>query len=177
MAFAICTALEKCGVRVVLTGGSAATVYAPRAYQSRDLDFIVQFHPQDAKPGEVLANLGYKLEGQTYAHSQSPLTLDFPPGPLMIGSDYIHKWTTLRSRKRILHILSPTDCCRDRLAGFLFWKDFRSLDQALAVARAQSKKIKLKIIRDWCKRENCLPQFNEFLKRLKGFSKKKGSSA
>lgn len=167
VAFEICTALDHIGVRAVLTGGSAATVYAPRAYQSRDLDFIVQFHAQAAKPGDALKALGYTLHGQTYEHACNPLTLDFPKGPLMVGGDYLPKWSTMRKGRKILHILTPTDCCRDRLAAFLFWKDFSGLEQALAVARTHRTKVNLKAIRDWCLREGEPERFAEFERRLR----------
>ena len=45
VAFAVCTALHTNGGVAVLTGGSAATYYAPDAYQSRDLDFLHAFDP------------------------------------------------------------------------------------------------------------------------------------
>ena len=166
VAFEICTALEKIGVTAVLTGGSAATVYAPQAYQSRDLDFIVQFHKESARPGETLKKLGYSLRGQYYEHVSNSLTLDFPRGPLMIGSDYVQNWDTLRQGNRLLHILSPTDCCRDRLAGFLFWNDFSALGQALAVARIKKSQIKMKTIRSWCIHEDAQEKFEEFARRL-----------
>lgn len=41
VAFAVGTALERAGITAVLTGGSAATFYAPDAYQSSDLDFLI----------------------------------------------------------------------------------------------------------------------------------------
>lgn len=41
VAFAVCTALHRAGYTSVLTGGSAATFYAPTAYQSKDLDFVI----------------------------------------------------------------------------------------------------------------------------------------
>jgi hypothetical protein len=43
VAFAVCTALEHGGIRAVLTGGSAATYWAPDVYQSRDADFVLNF--------------------------------------------------------------------------------------------------------------------------------------
>lgn len=160
VAFAVCTALHQAGITAVLTGGSAATVYAEGAYQSRDLDFVLTF----AAPGgsEVLAALGYRLVGNVYHHAVNPLTLDFPPGPLMVGGEIVSAWDTLREDETLLHILKPTDCCRDRLAGFLFWNDRGSLAQALAVARVQRKRIELPVIRAWCEREGRLEKFAEF---------------
>ena len=137
----------------MLTGGSAATVYAPSAYQSRDLDFILQFSTRHADGARVLSSLGYELSGNFYVHTQNELTLDFPPGPLSVGGDVLTRWDTLREGEAVLHILDPTDSCRDRLAGFIFWNDRGSLDQAVAVALSQEKRLDLDRIRDWCRRE------------------------
>src|SRR5690606_901155 len=62
VAFAVCTALDRAGTKAVLTGGSAATYYAPDAYQSGDLDFVIAFHGADAAEPALLA-LGYRREG------------------------------------------------------------------------------------------------------------------
>jgi hypothetical protein len=50
VAFAVCTALDRDGITAVLTGGSAATFYAPEAYQSEDADFVLSF---DARPSDA----------------------------------------------------------------------------------------------------------------------------
>jgi len=150
----------------VLTGGSAATVYAPSAYQSRDLDFVIQFGSRQAEGAQVLSALGYQLSGNFYVHGQNDLTLDFPPGPLSVGGDVVTRWDTLREGDLVLHILDPTDSCRDRLAGFIFWHDRGSLDQAVAVAMSQHARIDLDRIRDWCRRERRIEGFSEFRRRL-----------
>ena len=115
IAFAVCTELDRVGLRVVLTGGSAATVYAAEDYLSRDLDFIIQYGHGKSNPSRILSHLGYTPEGDVYTHQQSPFTLEFPPGPLSVGRDLIDSWDTIREGDQVLHILSPTDCCRDRL--------------------------------------------------------------
>lgn len=61
VAFAVCTAMDGAGFTVVLTGGSAATYYAPEAYQSRDVDFVITLR---GKAGEkALESIGYKRKG------------------------------------------------------------------------------------------------------------------
>lgn len=114
VAFKVCTALDGVGLTAVLTGGSAATVYAPAAYQSRNLDFVIEFvdapHADHAK---ALTSLGYREHEGQYVHRENPLTLEFPPGPLSVGKELITKWDTLREGERLLHILRPIDCCRD----------------------------------------------------------------
>lgn len=168
IAFEVCTALDAVGATAVLTGGSAATVYSEGAYQSHDLDYVLTFTSDEA--ARALSDLGFSLDGQTYRHPRSDFTLDFPPGPLTIGGDIVTTWDTLREGSRLLHILSPTDSCRDRLAGFLFWNDRGSLDQALHVARVQFERIDFESIRSWCEREGQREKHREFVEQLDRFS-------
>jgi hypothetical protein len=163
VAFAVCTALHHRGFVVVLTGGSAATFYAPRAYQSKDLDFVITLRGDAGD--ETLTSLGYRRKGDYYVHPESPFPLEFPPGPLAIGDDLVKEWSTVKKGKRLLYVLSPTDSCRDRLASFLFWNDFNGLEQALAVFRAQRTKIDLDVIQAWCAREKQREKFEAFLAR------------
>jgi hypothetical protein len=166
VAFIVCTALHREGVTAVLTGGSAATVYAPDAYQSRDLDFIVELRARGADAAGALAALGYRLAGNHYEHIVNPLLLEFPKGPLAVGGDLIREWETLRDGELLLHIIRPTDCCRDRLAGFLFWNDRGSLHQAAAVARAQRENVDIEAVRVWCESEGHMEKFAEFERAL-----------
>jgi hypothetical protein len=167
VAFIVCTALHDEGITAVLTGGSAATVYAPHAYQSLDLDFIIQFQRRESNASGALASLGYSLDGTHYIHNENPLILEFPMGPLAVGGDLIQKWVTMNNDGLILHIISPTDCCRDRLAGFLFWNDRGSLQQAIYVALAQTEKMHLKTIQRWCTDEGHLEKYIEFERTYK----------
>jgi hypothetical protein len=149
VAFVVCTSLDRSGTIAVLTGGSAATVYAPAAHQSRDLDFVLTFRGDGA--ADVIASLGYTSSSGTYSHPENPLTLEFVDGPLQVGRDVISEYDTLRESEHLLNIISPTDSCRDRLAGFMFWNDRASLTQAAAVAREQT--VDMKAIAKWCRRE------------------------
>jgi hypothetical protein len=170
IAFEVCTALEQAGYRAVLTGGSAATYYAPDAYQSGDLDFVITLTPpklKDAKKGErALASLGFQKKANAYRHPRTHFVLEFPKGPLGVGDELIHRWSTVRRRKQTLHVLSPTDSCRDRLASFLFWNDFSGLEQAIAVQQARADEVDLKIIEGWCKKEGHPQKFALFASRL-----------
>lgn len=164
VAFAVCTALDRISITAVLTGGSAATYYAPDAYQSRDLDFVVTL--QAPGGGAELAKLGFSEGGQVYRHPDTHFTLDFPRGPLAVGDDLVDEWRTDRREGELLHVLSPTDSCRDRLASFLFWNDFSGLEQALGVARTQRRKVDLAKIEAWCRKESHLEKFGLFRSRL-----------
>jgi hypothetical protein len=166
VAFAVCTALDRSGITAVLTGGSAATYYAPDAYQSSDIDFVITFTGDRGKGEPALRDLGYRRKGDFYVHSSAAFPLEFPPGPLMIGDDLIRSWSTDARGREQLNVLSPTDCCRDRLAALLYWNDFSGLEQALSVCRAQWKRIDLPAIRTWCEREGQREKFELFVGRL-----------
>lgn len=166
VAFVVCTALHDGGIEAVLTGGSAATVYAPHACQSHDIDFIVTFHARESNAGKILSSLGYREAQDHYEHPNSALILEFPQGPLAIGRELVQKWDTLREGTLMLHIIRPTDSCRDRLAGFLFWNDRGSLDQAVAVAKAKQKDVDMDVIRRWCRAEGKADVFAAFEREL-----------
>ncbi len=168
VAFIVCTALSKSGLKAVLTGGSAATYYAPRAYQSRDMDFVIQFVEGEGRRrgADALKSLGYKELGGTYDHALSPFTLEFPPGPLAVGDDLIREWATIERTDMLLHVLTPTDCVRDRLLWFYLQPtDRSSLAAAVGVARSQS--VDIDLVRSWSSREGFADKFEEFTKRVR----------
>jgi hypothetical protein len=109
VAFAVSTALDQAGIVAVLTGGSAATYHAPDAVQSLDLDFVITMHANAGEP--ALTALGYSRTGDYYQHHDSPFSLEFPPGPLGVGSDLIDSWDTVRRAAQVLYVLSATDSC------------------------------------------------------------------
>jgi hypothetical protein len=164
IAFAVCTALDRKGFRAVLTGGSAATYYAPDAYQSGDLDFVVTVRGTEGEA--ALSSLGFARKGDFYRHPRSHFLLEFPNGPLAVGDDLIETWSTVRRGDEVLYVLSPTDSCRDRLASFLFWNDFSGLEQAIAVFHAQPNAVDLNIIDGWCRREGHGQKFGLFASRI-----------
>jgi len=169
VAYEVCTALGRAGFTAVLTGGSAATFYAPEAYLSDDLDFVLALRGTNGE--SALRQLGYERRGDFYLHASSRFLLEFPPGPLAVGDELVRTWSTHRHRGKVLHVLTPTDSCRDRLASFLFWNDFRGLEQALHVYRAQRRKVDLGSINAWCTRERQPDKFELFEHRLRARSR------
>lgn len=166
LAFIVCTALEQAGEIAVLSGGGAATVYAPEAYQSHDLDFIFAMWSAGGPiKADALTRLGFVGRLGSYTHPLSPYSVDFPAGPLAVGDEMITSWETLREGDLLLHILSPTDCVRDRLAWFFYGRDHSALDQAVAVALRCS--IDLSVINAWAEREGQKVPLAQFLSRLR----------
>ncbi|MHB8878252.1 MAG: hypothetical protein ACYC8T_31540 [Myxococcaceae bacterium] len=175
VAFEVCSALARHGFVAVLTGGSAATYYAPDAYQSCDLDFVLTFRGTDGD--QALQALGYQRRGDFYVHAASPFPLEFPPGPLAIGEDSVTTWSTVKRGDEVLHILTPTDSCRDRLASYLFWTDLSGLEQALAVHLARPEEVDLHAVREWCRREGHARKFELYEARLASAPRRPGKGS
>ena len=150
-AFKVCTLFDRANKTIVLTGGSAATVYSRGAYMSSDIDFVLTYWGEARDQAKELIELGFQ-PGQTYRHELLPFTLDFIQDELAVGSKSIREWSSLVQDNLVLHILSPTDCVLDRLAGAIHWEDFSAIDQAVLVA--QSQIVDIDEVQKWCHSEN-----------------------
>lgn len=165
--FALVTgdALRRAGIRAVLTGGACASVHTDGAYASVDADFIllgaVDRHDLDA----ALAPLGFRRAGDRYVHPRSGFYVEFPRGPLAIGSDDgVRPAAHASGRLRCL-ALSATDSCRDRLAAFYHWNDRQSL--GVAVRIALRNRVAWRVIREWSRKEGFLDRYEEFLQAVR----------
>ena len=154
VAFAVCTALERGGEHAVLCGGSAATFYVPEKYESRDLDFVLHFGARTTAVDAALEPLGYvRSPEKLYRHPAARFTVEFPPGPLAIGSETITKYATEHHGDLVLYVYTPTDVVRDRFMHFWAWGDERALRVALDVAAACGAAIDVASIEAWTERE------------------------
>ena len=154
VAFAACTALEGAGEVAVLCGGSAATYYAPDAYQSRDLDFVLRFAARARVVDDALRPLGYvRAPEGLYRNPRIVYTIEFPSGPLAIGSDTVTSYATERRGEQLLHVYTPTDVVRDRFMHYWAWGDQGALRVALAVAAARVGDVDADSIEAWSARE------------------------
>ena len=169
VAFAVCTAMQDAGETVVLSGGGAAAFYAPDAYVTRDLDFILRFS-FSAPPSEPILNLGFRQTSSRgiYAHPDTIYTVEFIPGPLAIGDDIVTEWQTIECGAQLLNIITPTDSVRDRLAAGIHWHDLNAARQAAHVARAQS--VNLDAVRSWCTAEGGERVWVAFQEQLRALS-------
>jgi hypothetical protein len=109
-----------------------------------------------------LGATGFRVDKDCYRHPESPYPIEFPPGPLAVGREFLTGWRTVQSAEGILHVLHPTDSVKDRLAAFIHWNDRSGLSQALAVARAIPDDIDLASIEAWAEGENGRAKFAEF---------------
>jgi len=79
-------ALRELGYDPVVVGGSAATLHAPEAYRSADIDMvIIGGVRQNAEVIDKLAAIGFALQNGMFFHKQSPYTIEFVPSPVMMA--------------------------------------------------------------------------------------------
>jgi hypothetical protein len=146
-----------------LVGGACVSIYSENKYQSYDLDYVTY---ENAKTiGRVLSELGFYSRGRYFVHNQTSFYIDLVTPPVAIGKSPIKKFNSLRSSIGEIKLLSPTDCVKDRLAGFYHWNDIQALEQAVLVFKDQ--KIDIDELEKWSANENCLEKFQIFLKKIK----------
>ncbi len=156
--------LSKNGIDAVLVGGAVVSIYSDGAYESGDLDFIIQNLIKDKLP-QIMLEIGFKKKGRHFVHPDCKhLFVEFPSGPLGIGEDYSIRPVEKIENGQRLKILSPTDCIKDRLASYIHFKSKEGLDQAWLVARNQP--FKKSVIEKWCILEGASWAYDEFIQGL-----------
>ncbi len=155
--------LKDSKIDAVLVGGAVVSIYSENKYQSYDLDFI---SITDLKTLETtLVKVGFYKEGNYFKHNSTEFFIEFPTPPVSVGNHPVHEFSVIESEKGFLKLLTPTYCVMDRLAGFYFWNDWQSLDQAILVVKHH--KIDFSKIKKWSKEENELDKYNIFINKLK----------
>jgi len=166
----IAKTLKSEGIDVVLTGGSCVSIYSNERYVSMDLDFIDVSLKTNKQIGLALKTIGFESNHQNsryFAHPDTHLTVEFPSAPLTIGDEFIpsSQVASLETAQGTLRLLSPTDCVKDRLANYYYFRDRQCLDQALMVAAQHP--INLVTLKEWHENEKQSEQFLEFVALMK----------
>ena len=140
------------------------SIYTNNEYESSDLDFISS--ASSGKIADAMASLGFERRGRMFSHPTTPLSVEFPAGPLAIGDELIRETEVGRKRTAsgTIRLLTPTQCVMDRLAAYFHWNDLQSLDQAVMVA--SSHKITLAKVAAWAKREGATQKLAKFRQQL-----------
>ena len=157
--------LKQKGIDTILVGGAVVSIYSNGAYRSGDLDFV-KVSMFVTKLEETMNELGFKKHGRHFVHPECKhLFVEFPGGPpLGIGEDNTIVPDEVEVNGTVIKIFSPTDCVKDRLASYIHFKAPEGLDQAVLVAKNQE--VNLASIKKWCKGENSLNVFEEFIEAL-----------
>lgn len=160
----VCEALSQGGIKAFLSGGAVVSIYTENKYQSYDLDFVT--HADRSKIKKVMEALGFKQDkSRLYSHPNTQFMVEFPGAAMMVGDQPVTQFAEVKFQNGKLRLLTPTDCIKDRLAAYYHWNDRQGLNQAIAVAKAQS--IKLEEIKTWSIREGMKDKLQDFLDGLK----------
>lgn len=158
--------LKKRNIDSILVGGAVVSIYSEGAYESGDLDFVLTDMFVKNLP-QVMAEIGFiKKSGRHFEHPDCKhLFVEFPSSFLEIGEDNKISPDEIIVEGIKIKILSPTDCVRDRLAGYMYFKSRDNFDQAVLVAIKHP--INLEKVKKWCETEKHPEVFEEFVKHLK----------
>jgi hypothetical protein len=159
------------GISSVLVGGSVVSIYTKGIYKSGDLDIVCNsFNLTIGDLIPIMKKIGFKKRksGRHFEHPKCKhIFVEFLSPPVMIAEDFNILPDEILVEGKVIKILSPTDCIKDRLASFIYFKSRDSLEQALLVAENQP--FDIKEIKRWIKNEGVQSSegFKEFLKEIK----------
>lgn len=159
--------LEGAGIPTVLVGGAVVAIYSEGLYRSGDLDMVLDPHRR-SEVTEALKEIGFVPDKSRYfKHPECKhLYLEFPPGPVELGEEHPVYPAEIPVEGRILRLLSPTDCVKDRLAAYIHWNLRDNFRQAVLVARRQKERIDFQNLAAWCEREGGAEAYAKLLDEL-----------
>ena len=164
VAAAVGDVLRRSGIDAVLTGGACASLHSRGRYQSNDVDFILGSPVGRVKLDQAMAGVGFAREGDRYVHPETAFYVEFPAGPLAIGSDASIRPIVCRKGALVFRSLDATDSVRDRLAAYLFWRDLQAFDAAVQIALLQP--LVASRLRRWFDAEGRLAELRNFLRAV-----------
>ena len=157
--------LQKQGINVVLSGGSAVSFYSSNKYVSKDLDLINAKFARRRDIKLVMEKIGFQEKGRYFVNPDTDYFVEFPDGPLSVGEEPVKEIDEYKLSTGTLRVISATDCVKDRLCAYYFWNDQQGLAQAVLVAKSQ--KVDLKEVKRWSEVEGKLNEYGVFQSKLK----------
>jgi len=158
------THLRQKGIQVVLSGGASVSLYSNNKYLSKDLDLINVNFAKRGRIRQAMEEIGFSEKGRYFIHPAAQSFVEFPDGPLSVGEEPVKEVKEIKFETGILRVISATDCVKDRLCAFYFWRDQQGLAQAVLVA--EYNKVDMKELERWSKAEGKMIEFDEFKRRI-----------
>ena len=157
--------LENAGSCSVLVGGAALAIHTEGRYRTSNLDLVPDDLMRREVP-EILHSLGFAAQRKrNFVHSECPhLAIRLPMGPVEIGGEFPIVPDEIEVEGRRLRILSPSDCVKDRIVGYVHQGSRTYFDQAVLVCIHQPARVDLGQIEHWCEGNGSMGAFKE-LKR------------
>ncbi|MBI3159043.1 MAG: hypothetical protein HYZ26_05535 [Chloroflexi bacterium] len=154
------------GMEFVLSGGAAVTIYSGDKYVSLDIDLVPLTAIPRKRIAKAMAEMGFSQQGRHFTHPESPYFVEFPAGPLAIGSQPVYSIEEKVLPTGVLKVISATDCVKDRLSAYYHWGDLQALEQAKLVANQGT--IDLHEVERWSVVEGKSEEFNRVREALAG---------
>ena len=150
--------LESQGIFVTVSGGSAVQIYSNGLYTSKDIDMVDMYDESSNKIKKAMEEIGFIQEAKIkkyFKHPDSEYYIEFPLGPLGVGDEdiSIEQTKTIKTEYGVVRILSATDSLKDRLSGYIFFKDKQNLAQAKDIIKVQKDNIDFDDLERWLKNE------------------------
>ncbi len=164
VALTVGAVLRRHGIGAVLTGGACASLHTDGSYVSKDADFVVRGAARQEELDAAMREIGFERRGDRYVHPTIRFYVEFPPGPLSVGSDLDIEPVDVVGAAGPAWVLSPTDSCRDRLAAFYHWNDRQSLRVAVTIAAV--RQVDMARIKAWSRTEDSLEEYRTFAEEL-----------
>lgn len=139
--------LRERGIDAVLSGGAAVALFSTNAYVSADIDLVPMYAAPRKQIKAAMHEIGFTEKNRYFVHPDTQHIVEFPAGPLAIGDEPVASIRQVRLATGVLRVISPTDCVKDRLTAYYYWKDRQSLSQAVLVAT--SNRVNLNEIKRW----------------------------
>ncbi len=155
--------LRKKGIKVILSGGAAVSIYTVNKYVSADIDLVEHYHVERRRIKTAMEEIGFHEDNRHFIHPDTKHIVEFPTGPLSIGEEPVWHIREIRFTTGVLRVISPTDCVKDRLAAYYYWQDQQSLTQALLVA--MHNRININEVKRWSQVSGNIKGFEIFLEK------------
>jgi len=156
--------LTKNAIEAILSGGACVTIYTKNKFMSYDLDFVLISYDKQKEVRQLLTEVGFYEEDRYFKHNDTEFFIDFISPPLSVGQEPVREISEIKKGGRVLKLLSPTDCVKDRLAAFYHWNDRQSLEQAVLVCK--EVEVDLKEVKRWSINEGMSDKYEKFIERL-----------
>ncbi len=155
--------LRKKGIHVVLSGGTAVSIHSVNEYVSADIDLVPLYSADRKQIKAAMLEIGFHERNRYFVHPGSKHIVEFPRGPLSVGDESVKEIKNIRLATGVLRVISPTDCVKDRLAAYYYWKDQQSFAQALLVAK--HNRIDMNEVKRWSQASGNTLEFQVFLEK------------
>lgn len=133
--------LRQRGFEVVVVGGSSITLHAPQVYTSHDIDFAVTNGARRRALQKALEEIGFRADGRSFAHPDTPYTVDFVAETPSIDQHAITDFVEIRTSLGSVRTYRLEDALADRIAAFVHWSDRESLAVAERVVAAVPERL------------------------------------